>query len=150
MAGKIRSFSHFFGKIAFIKDAIMRRIISNTVKFGYQIPCLAGKISFVVDEKTNVYPCEMLSSLGNLRDNNYDFSKILDSEKLKLVRESWETGKPIEWIKVHMLPEYAYFNHSVHVNSGVACISCHGNIYNKLINFNNFSIYFWCYEFAKQ
>ena len=51
-----------------------------------------------------------------------------DSEKLKLVRESWETGKPIEWIKVHMLPEYAYFNHSAHVNSGVACISCHGNI----------------------
>ena len=51
-----------------------------------------------------------------------------DSEKLKLVRESWETGKPIEWIKVHMLPEYAYFNHSVHVNSGVSCISCHGNI----------------------
>ena len=45
-----------------------------------------------------------------------------------MVRESWETGKPIEWIKVHMLPEYAYFNHSVHVNSGVACISCHGNI----------------------
>ena len=51
-----------------------------------------------------------------------------DSEKLELVRESWETGKPIEWVKVHMLPEYAYFNHSVHVNSGVACISCHGNI----------------------
>ncbi len=83
MAGKIRSFNHFFGKIAFIKDAIMRRVIANTVKFGYQIPCLAGKISLVVDEKTNVYPCEMLSSVGNLRDNNYDFSKILDSEKLK-------------------------------------------------------------------
>ena len=83
MAGKIRSFNHFFGKIAFIKDAIMRRLIANTVKFGYQIPCLAGKISLVVDEKTNVYPCEMLSSVGNLRENNYDFSKILDSEKLK-------------------------------------------------------------------
>jgi radical SAM protein with 4Fe4S-binding SPASM domain len=85
MAGKIRSFTHFFGKIAFIKDAIMRRLIANTVKFGYQIPCLAGKVSLVVDEKTNVYPCEMLSSIGNLREKNYDFSKILDSEKLKTV-----------------------------------------------------------------
>ena len=83
MKGKLRSFNHFFGKIAFIKDAIMRRVIANTVKFGYQIPCLAGKISLVVDEKTNVYPCEMLSSVGNLRENNYDFTKILNSEKLK-------------------------------------------------------------------
>lgn len=81
--GKIRNFNHFFGKIAFLKDAIMRRLIANTVKFGYQIPCLAGRISFVIDEKTNVYPCEMLSSVGNLRDNNYDFNKILESERLK-------------------------------------------------------------------
>ena len=81
--GKLRNFNHFFGKIAFLKDAIMRRLIANTVKFGYQIPCLAGRISFVVDEKTNVYPCEMLSSVGNLRENNYDFNKILESEKLK-------------------------------------------------------------------
>jgi len=80
--GKIKNFNHFFGKIAFLKDSIMRRLIANTVKMGYQIPCLAGKISFVIDEKTNVYPCEMLSSVGNLRDQNYDFNKILTSEKL--------------------------------------------------------------------
>jgi len=85
MKGKVRSFNHFFGKIAFIRDMIMRRLIANTVKFGYQIPCLAGKISLVVDERTNVYPCEMLSSIGNLRDANYDFTKILNSEKLKKV-----------------------------------------------------------------
>ena len=85
MKGKVRSFNHFFGKIAFIRDMIMRRLIANTVKFGYQIPCLAGKISLVIDEKTNVYPCEMLSSIGNLRDTNYDFTKILNSEKLKKV-----------------------------------------------------------------
>lgn len=51
-----------------------------------------------------------------------------DSEKLELVRESWETGKPIEWYKVHMLPDYAYFNHAAHVNVGVGCESCHGRI----------------------
>lgn len=50
------------------------------------------------------------------------------SEKLLAVRESWATGKPIEWINVHMLPQYAYFNHSLHLNAGIGCISCHGNV----------------------
>ena len=51
-----------------------------------------------------------------------------DSAKLAKVRTSWQTGKPIEWVKVHMLPEYAYFDHSVHVAAGVGCTSCHGRI----------------------
>ncbi len=50
------------------------------------------------------------------------------SEKLIAVRESWATGKPIEWVNVHLLPQYAYFNHSLHLNAGIGCISCHGNI----------------------
>ena len=62
---------------------IMRRVIANTVKSGFQIPCLAGKISLVIDEKTNVYPCEMLSSVGNLRELNYDMKKILNGQILK-------------------------------------------------------------------
>jgi hypothetical protein len=51
-----------------------------------------------------------------------------DSEKLQPIRDSYETGQPIEWIRVHNLPDYAYFNHSMHVNAGVGCISCHGNV----------------------
>lgn len=50
------------------------------------------------------------------------------SEKMLAVRESWATGKPIEWVNVHLLPQYAYFNHSLHLNAGIGCISCHGNI----------------------
>ncbi|MBC8042806.1 MAG: cytochrome c3 family protein [Rhizobacter sp.] len=50
------------------------------------------------------------------------------SEKLLAVRESYETGKPIEWVRVHKVPDFAYFNHSAHVNVGVGCSSCHGNI----------------------
>lgn len=37
-------------------------------------------------------------------------------------------GKPIPWVKVHDLPDYAYFNHSAHVNKGVSCVSCHGRV----------------------
>ena len=44
------------------------------------------------------------------------------------VRESWATGNPIEWVKVHQLPDYAHFSHSVHVNNGVGCESCHGRV----------------------
>jgi hypothetical protein len=51
-----------------------------------------------------------------------------DSDKLALVRESWATGKPIEWVRVHNLPDYAHFNHAAHVNVGVSCVSCHGRV----------------------
>lgn len=50
------------------------------------------------------------------------------SDKLLLVRESYGSGKPIPWIRVHDLPGYAYFNHSAHVRRGVGCVSCHGRV----------------------
>jgi len=50
------------------------------------------------------------------------------SPLLSPVRSSYDTGKPVEWKRVHKLPEYAYFNHAVHVNKGVSCVSCHGQI----------------------
>jgi len=48
--------------------------------------------------------------------------------KLKPVHDSWETGKPIEWVQIHKTPDYVYFNHAVHVNRGVSCYSCHGQV----------------------
>jgi len=51
-----------------------------------------------------------------------------DSPYLEPVRASFETGKPIEWIRVHDLPDYVYFNHSIHVNKGVGCSTCHGQV----------------------
>jgi hypothetical protein len=53
-----------------------------------------------------------------------------DSPYLEPVRASYRENKPIEWNRVHDLPEYAYFNHSIHVNKGVGCSSCHGDIAN--------------------
>ena len=51
-----------------------------------------------------------------------------ESEKLAVVRESAATGEPIKWLRVHDLPDYAYFNHAGHVQSGVGCVSCHGRV----------------------
>jgi menaquinone reductase, multiheme cytochrome c subunit len=51
-----------------------------------------------------------------------------DSEKLRAVRESWETDESIPWIRIHRLPDFVFFNHSAHVNRGVSCVTCHGRI----------------------
>lgn len=51
-----------------------------------------------------------------------------EAETLKPIRESWTTGKPMNWVKVHDLPDYVYFNHSAHVTHGVGCVECHGRI----------------------
>ena len=50
------------------------------------------------------------------------------SPKLAKVRESYETGLPVEWTRIHKLPEYSYFDHSAHVNRGIGCVDCHGRI----------------------
>ncbi len=51
-----------------------------------------------------------------------------ESEKLLPVRESYATGNPVKWVRIHHAPDFVYFNHSIHVNSGVGCESCHGRI----------------------
>ena len=51
-----------------------------------------------------------------------------NAQLLQPVRDSWYTGQSIPWIKVHDLPDFVYFNHSIHVNKGIGCESCHGPV----------------------
>ena len=51
-----------------------------------------------------------------------------DSVRLQPVRDSWAKDKPLEWVRIHKLPDHAYFDHSVHLAVGVGCTSCHGRI----------------------
>ncbi len=51
-----------------------------------------------------------------------------DSPYLEPVRESFRTGKPVEWTRVHQLADFVYFDHSIHVNKGVGCATCHGRV----------------------
>ena len=51
-----------------------------------------------------------------------------NAQLLEPVRQSWATGASIQWIRVHDLPDYVYFNHSIHVNKGIGCASCHGRV----------------------
>lgn len=47
---------------------------------------------------------------------------------LEPVRESWRSGRSIQWNRVHDLPGYVYFNHSIHVTKGMGCQTCHGQV----------------------
>jgi hypothetical protein len=51
-----------------------------------------------------------------------------NAQLLEPVRTSWATGESIPWIKVHDLPDFVYFNHSIHVNKGIGCATCHGRV----------------------
>jgi hypothetical protein len=50
------------------------------------------------------------------------------SPYLDFVRNAYFSGQPIVWKKVHRLPDYVYFNHSIHVAKGVGCVTCHGRV----------------------
>ncbi|HEX5790835.1 MAG TPA: cytochrome c3 family protein [Luteolibacter sp.] len=57
-----------------------------------------------------------------------------DSPKLEPLHRSMNPshpqydGKPIEWVRVHKAPDYVYFNHSAHLNRGISCQTCHGDV----------------------
>ena len=51
-----------------------------------------------------------------------------EAPMLEPVRESWKTGKPLEWVRVHDAPDFVFFDHSIHVNKGVSCKTCHGRV----------------------
>ena len=47
---------------------------------------------------------------------------------LEPVRASFRDDKPLTWVRVHDLPDFVYFNHGIHVNKGVGCVTCHGQV----------------------
>jgi len=70
-----------------------------------------------------------------------------DSPMLEPVRESFRSGKSIEWTRVHNLPGYVYFNHSIHVKKGIGCSTCHGRVDQMPLTWRVNTLYMsWCLE----
>src|SRR5205814_998304 len=70
-----------------------------------------------------------------------------ESPYVEPVRASFRTGMPIEWMRVNDLPDFAYFNHSIHVNKGVGCSTCHGRVDQMPITYEAASLQMeWCLE----
>ena len=53
---------------------------------------------------------------------------LKDDPRLAIVRESATNNTPIPWVQVHIVPDYVYFNHAVHVTRGISCVKCHGRV----------------------
>jgi hypothetical protein len=67
------------------------------------------------------------------------------ADLLEPVRESYKTGKPIVWNRVHNTPHYVYFNHSIHVAKGVGCVECHGQVDEMPLMFQTKTLLMeWC------
>jgi hypothetical protein len=77
-----------------------------------------------------------------------------DSPRLQPLRDAMvqnedgeNIGEPIEWVKIHKAPDYVYFNHSAHVNRGVSCESCHGNVNNmEVVHHDQPLTMGWCLD----
>ena len=50
------------------------------------------------------------------------------ADLLEPIRSSWQTGTPVRWRRVNVLPDFVYFNHAIHINKGIGCGSCHGPV----------------------
>jgi hypothetical protein len=69
------------------------------------------------------------------------------SPTLEPVRESLRTGQSIPWVRVYDLPDFTYFDHSIHIKQGIGCVSCHGRIDQMPLTWKAQSLHMrWCLE----
>lgn len=70
-----------------------------------------------------------------------------DSPKLEPVRASFRTGESLRWTRVHDLPDFVYFDHSIHVQKGIGCVSCHGRVDQMPLTWRVHTLHMqWCLD----
>jgi hypothetical protein len=70
-----------------------------------------------------------------------------DAPFLEPVRASLSTNTPIKWTRVHDLPDFVYFDHSIHVSKGVGCTTCHGQVDKMPLMYQENSLQMeWCLD----
>jgi hypothetical protein len=74
-----------------------------------------------------------------------------DSPELAPVRESIQTGESIRWNRVHDLPDFVYFDHSIHVKQGIGCTTCHGPVDKMPLTWQHATLHMeWCLDCHRQ
>ncbi|MBI2434918.1 MAG: cytochrome c3 family protein [Candidatus Hydrogenedentes bacterium] len=75
---------------------------------------------------------------------------LIDAPMLQPVHQSWKTNKPMEWARIYDLPDFVYFDHSIHVAKGVGCTTCHGAIDEQPLTFKANTLFMgWCLQCHK-
>lgn len=70
-----------------------------------------------------------------------------DAPMLEPVRASYRTGEPLRWTRVNDLPDFVYFDHSIHVSKGVGCASCHGDVSSMPLMWREKTLHMqWCLD----
>jgi len=70
-----------------------------------------------------------------------------DAPMLAPVRQSLATGQPLRWNRVNQLPDFVFFNHSIHVQKGIGCSTCHGRVDEMPLTWKTHSLYMrWCLD----
>jgi len=70
-----------------------------------------------------------------------------EAPMLEPVRESFRTGQPLQWTRVHDLSDFVYFNHSIHVEKGIGCETCHGRVDQMPLTWKSETLHMeWCLE----
>lgn len=85
-----------------------------------EIDCRYCHTSVEVSAVASIPPTQTCMNCHSLVGRN--------SATLAAVRDSLEAGEPLRWIRVHKIPDYAYFDHGAHIRVGVGCVSCHGDV----------------------
>src|SRR6202046_1903488 len=74
-----------------------------------------------------------------------------NSAMLEHVRSSYRTAKYISWTRVNALPDFVYFDHSIHVSKGIGCTTCHGQIAEMPLTYREGTLYMsWCLDCHRQ
>lgn len=92
-----------------------------------------------------------IPSLSTCMNCHQQVSGRNNPDGVKKLREAYADGKSIEWVKIHMLPDHVQFNHSAHVQKGVSCQTCHGEIEKmaKVYQYSDLSMG-WCINCHRQ
>ncbi len=70
-----------------------------------------------------------------------------NSPLLQPVRSSLQTNTPLQWIRVNDLPDFVYFNHSIHINKGIGCVTCHGQVDQMPLTWRQNTLFMsWCLD----
>ena len=63
------------------------------------------------------------------------------------MRESFKSGKSLEWTRVHDVPDFAYFNHAIHIKKGIGCVTCHGPVNEMPLTWREHTLHMkWCLD----
>jgi hypothetical protein len=74
-----------------------------------------------------------------------------DAPMLAPIRRSFETDQSIQWIRVNYLPQFVYFDHSIHIHKGVGCTTCHGPVGDMPLTWQNATLQMrWCVDCHRQ